>query len=295
MMRMGYQTFSVVKITWAGISIYWGIILIIVLSNLDPATPLLDESLGLDAVAITIFVATIVLLGILEINLVKRYREKHSITIRMLLLVYPAFLAAIVVSLILEIWFFVDLLGRFLNKTVFVFVTTGLIAWFLVNIDVFDAGLYWPRDAARMTAGQHKRNWSGAFLLLALLVVIVSFLTKSIWSTMNLAETILQTAPALVIAVFVMAGLFVKPIKILKAGTDLNEREKIGFISLFTSGIVLLGFLITYVMNLVIIALQPGVNAYLARGIFYYIAMAMIPVFSILNYVGLIYPVKKKP
>nr|MDO8109584.1 hypothetical protein [Candidatus Sigynarchaeota archaeon] len=191
-----------------------------------------------------------------------------------------------------EFLFTVDLVNNYLNRSIFIFTAFGLMCWYLFVIDIFEGGLHWPFESATLPRKTFIKNWIMSIVLFGMVVIFMIFLTKSIWTKLNIVEMMLQTIPVLIITIFDMVSLLYKPFKMVKKVE--TKRERIGLLGLFLSGIILLAFLVTYIVhNLSNQALDP-IAAYHARGIFYYLSMIMIPVYCIFNYIGLIYPVKEK-
>ena len=285
-------TFKILKLSWISIILYWIIIGFFVFLNPSLPANLLVEAWGFDAAAVTIFSISIGVLTYFVYKLLVRLHKKPSQTIKMLLFTYLGFIGALVMSLLVELLFTVDLVNNFLTRTIFIFTAIGLISWYLFVIDIFDNGLYTRVDPAVQSRAQFMTNWIKVLLLFAMIIVFLAFLTISVWSTLTVAETLLETVPVLAIAIYDLVSLLVKPAKLLQHVA--SKVERIGLLALLFSGIILLGFLITFIIyNLSGVGLAPQ-EGYHARNAFYYISMVLIPVYCAFNYLGIIYPMKNK-
>jgi hypothetical protein len=285
-------TFKALKWAWIALAIYWGSAAAFVF--FDPALPsnLLVAPWGFDAAAVSIFVGSIVFLCYLVFKLATRLQKKPTTTIKMLLYTYVGFIGALAMSLLVELMFTVDLVNNFLTRTIFIFTAIGLISWYLFIIDIFDGGLHARMDLAIQSRGQFITNWLKVLLLFGMIVLFMAYLTISVWRPLSVPETLLETLPILAIAVFDLVSLLVKPAKLLRQVEAGVERT--GLLSLLLSGIVLLGFMVTFILyNLSGIGLAP-IDGYHARNAYYYVSMALIPTFSAFNYLGIIYPMKNK-
>lgn len=283
------RSFAAIRVTWLAVAITWVVVTVAVLVDPRVAGELLVPPWGLDGIAVALFIAAIAILVVLEVNLFSRYKKKPTGSMKMLLLTFPAFTGALGVSLLLEFAFFNDFFGAYMNRTIFVFVVLGLFNWFLFIMEVFDGGLQHPFDGSGLDHGQYRRNWAGFALLVGLMSTFMVFLIKSIWGNLTPVENVLQLAPVLVIALFDLFSLLVKPLKIWRVAA--SRKERIGLLALFSSGLVLLLFLASFIIHTFAVSDMDPIDAYIARGVFYYLSMACLPAFAFLNWLGLIYPV----
>ncbi|MEX2726174.1 MAG: hypothetical protein Q6353_002880 [Candidatus Sigynarchaeum springense] len=288
---MASQTLNVVKFSWIGILSYWIVVMAIVLGTPSIYESIIQEPWDfIDYAAIINFSVSIVVTVVLVLNLVKRYRERPSITIRILIMAFVAFITLLSISLLVEFAYFNTLLNDFLNRSIFIFTVLAMINWVLFTLEIFENGLHYPVDANDLHRAQIRKNWISVLVFLGLLVVFLAILTKSVWVKITAVESIIETLPVIIIGLYNMVALIVKPLRSVRATK--SKEERIGLYALFLAGVTLVLFFVFYIIhNIQGIGLEPQ-EARAARQIFYYLAMTSIPVFCFLTYLGLVYPLK---
>nr|MDO8084600.1 hypothetical protein [Candidatus Sigynarchaeum springense] len=288
---MANQTLNVVRFSWIAILSYWAVVMVIVLGTPTIYGSIIQEPWDfIDYAAIINFSVSIVVTVVLVLNLVKRYKERPSNTIRILVMAFIAFISLLALSLVVEFAFFNTLLNDFLNRSIFVFTAMAMINWVLFTLEIFENGLHYPLEATDLHRDQIRKNWVSVLVFLGLLVLFLVILTKSVWVKITAIESIIETLPVIVIGLYNMVALIVKPLKSVRATK--SKEERIGLYALFLAGVVLVLFFVFYIIhNIQGIGLEPQ-EARAARQIFYYLSMTSIPVFCFLTYLGLVYPLK---
>ncbi|MHA1697641.1 MAG: hypothetical protein ACTSWN_02245 [Promethearchaeota archaeon] len=288
------KTNQLFKLILISLTIYWIIVFgyVVYLALYDNW---LIEPWGRDNLAITIFVISICILGFLDYSLMRRYQEKKNPTVWLLMIIFTLFLASLILSLILEILFFIDIIGKFLNRTIFILLTMGLIGIIFFVLDVFEGGVNYPFDPSAQKHSQFIKIWILLTVTISLMILFIYYLTLSIFRPLTPIESIFETIPVLFVVAVDLMSLLIKPWIIYKY-TE-RKPEKIGLIALFISGLVLLLFLVFYIIyNSLVSNYELPVDQYLHRMDYpyYYLSIILIPVFLLFSYVGLIYPIKKK-
>ncbi|MHA1371834.1 MAG: hypothetical protein ACTSRA_19200 [Promethearchaeota archaeon] len=289
------RTIFLFKLILIFLSCYWAIIFSHILYLASAYDSWLIEPWGMDYLAIVIFIMSGAILGILLYSLIRRFQEKKTSSIWLLTIIFTLFLASLVLSLLLEFLFFIDIIGKFLNRTIFVLLTMGMAGIIFFVLDIFEGGVNYPFDPSIQSHSRFIRIWILVIITVAFIILFICYLTISIFRALTPVEFILETLPVLFIVAVDLFSLLFKPLAIYHR-TE-NKHERIGLIALFLSGVVLLLFLVFYIIHNILIStyILPQ-EQYLHRMDypFYYLSIVLIPVFLAFSYLGLIYPIGKK-